>query len=336
MAGTRVDLDGFHPDVAHSIRLSQSSKQLPSAMLMNQEASKMELRQIRSFIVLSEELHFGRAAVRLHLAQPALSQQIKQLEEHLGTELFKRTSRSVALSEAGARFLPHARAALGSLADGEQELKSVDSGAVGSVHVGFVSTAAVQLIPGLLARLKKAHPAIQLHLKEADTAAQVQGLLSGTLDIGLLHATELHPALESRPAESSEVVVALPANHPLAISASISLKDLSHDTLILPAPTPHRDFHDLILTLCETSGFVPRQRQEVTMLQTALPLIAAGAGCALLPDAFERLKPRGVAFRRIKGPKVHLPIYVVVRRDGMTRLLKNVLQQVSQNGTASR
>lgn len=296
----------------------------------------MELRQIRSFVILAEELHFGRAASRLFLAQPALSQQIKQLEESLGSQLFLRTSRSVSLTEAGKAFLPHARAALQELHAGQENLQSVDSGSTGIIHIGFISTAAVQLIPNLISRLKKIHPGIKLQLKEADAAVQVKGLLSGEFDLGLMHATELHPALHAYSGESSDVMVALPAKHPLAQSSRIALKDLAGETLILPSPTPHRDFHDLIVSLCESSGFYPSDRQEVTMLQTALPLIAAGAGCALLPDAFEQLRPRGVVFRKLSGARIRLPIYAVIRQDRNTKLLRNVLEQINATGTVSR
>ncbi|MDE1178289.1 MAG: LysR substrate-binding domain-containing protein [Edaphobacter sp.] len=296
----------------------------------------MELRQIRSFVVLAEELHFGRAAARLHLAQPALSQQIKQLEEFLGTALFERTSRVVSLSEAGAAFLPRARAALRELGEGQEELQSVGAGDTGSVRLGFVSTAAVRVIPETLSRLAKYHPGIRLQLKESDPMSQVQGLLTGDLDIGLMHVGGMHPALEEHLAETSNISLALPAKHPLAKEAKLTLKNLMQETFILPVPTPHHDFHEVIHMVFQSHGFIPKQQQEVTMLQTALPLIAAGAGCALLPDTFEMLKPRGVAFRKLAGVRMNLHIYAVVRRDSTSRLIQNVLGQVIADGVAKR
>lgn len=288
----------------------------------------MELHQIRSFVVLAEELHFGRASRRLYLAQPALSKQIKLLEEHLGSRLFERTSRSVVLTEAGRAFLRHARIALKELGLGQEELRSAIAGDIGSVRLGFVSTAAVRVIPATLSRLTKRHPGIRLQLKESDPISQVQGLLAGDLDIGLMHASEMHPALEEHRAETSKIALALPAKHPLAKEARLSFKNLAQETLILPAPTPYHDFHQVISAMFQNHGFIPKQQQQITMLQTALPLIAAGAGCALLPDTFELLKPRGVVFRRLSSINIMLPIYAVVRRDHSSRLIRNVLEQV--------
>jgi DNA-binding transcriptional LysR family regulator len=322
---------------ANSTGLTHNAEAMNADALMqyayHRRIQPMELRQIRSFVVLSEELHFGRAAARLFVAQPALSQQIKQLETFLNTQLFHRTSRSVLLTEAGKAFLPHATAALRNLSDGQEEMKSVEAGVTGTVAIGFVSTAAIQLIPDLLQQLKKTHPQISLKLRETDATGQVQGLLSGHLDIGFMHATDLHPGLESVKAETSVVEVALPSRHPLAVAGAqrIALKDLAGETLLLPAQTPHKDLYELVLNLCESSGFVPMQRQEVLMLQTALPLIAAGAGCALLPATFQRLRPKGVAFRRLAGSQLSLPIYAVTRRDGRTMLVRNVLKLIGQN-----
>lgn len=296
----------------------------------------MELHQIRSFVVLAEELHFGRAAARLYLAQPALSKHIKLLEEQLGNSLFERTSRAVALTESGRTFLPHARAALQELGAGQEELQSVANGTTGSVRLGFVSTAAVRVIPETLSRLARQYPGIRLHVKELDPMSQVQGLLAGDLDICLMHAGGMHPALEEHRAETSNVSLALPAKHPLAKENRLTLKNLAQETFILPAPTPHHDFYEAIHAMFQSNGFTPRQQQQVTMLQTALPLIAAGAGCALLPDTFEILKPRGVAFRKLAGVRMNLHIYAVVRRDSTSRLIRNVLEQVIADGTAKR
>lgn len=286
----------------------------------------MELRQIRSFLVLSEELHFGKAARRLFVAQPALSQHIRSLEDELGTLLFARTSRSVSLTEAGRAFVPHARRAMRALAEGKEEVSSVDVGTTGTVRVAFVSTAAVGLIPQLLAKLRRTHPRIRLQLRETDATRQVQGLLANEFDIGFMHAAGVHSGLRFTVAERSEAVVAMPSRHPLAAATRVPLKSLAEETFILPAPTPHRDFHEMVLELCQRSGFQPQATQEVSMLQTALPLIAAGAGCALLPATFQRLRPHGIAFRPIAGGKLELPIYAVTREEGVPRLVANVLK----------
>lgn len=196
------------------------------------------------------------------------------------------------------------------------------------MKIAFVSTAVLRLIPDLIQHLKRIHPAIRLQLREAEAARQVEGLLSGEFDLSFMHATGLHAGLEYHQAESSTIQLALPAKHPLARASSISLRDLRNETLVLPAKTQHKDLYDLVMELCKGGGLVPKAWQEVTFLQTALPLIAAGAGCAFLPDVFKRLRPRSVAFRKIAGIRPHLPLYAVTKRVGMTRLVRNVLKQV--------
>lgn len=291
----------------------------------------MELRHIRSFIVLAEELHFGRAATRLYLAQPALSQQIRQLEAELGVRLFRRNSHSVSLSEEGHVFLPNARNALASLVMGQEQLQKREQGISGRVRVGFISTAALTLLPRILHLLQKKYPGIDLDLYEKDAHEQLQGLLLDELDLGVMHADLRHPALESFVAETNTVLLALPAKHPLAHHASVNLRALAQERFILPEPLPHEDFREVALGLCERAGFVPEHVQRVRMLQTAVSLVASGAGCALLPSNFQSIRPRSVKFCRLRGTDSKLPLYLTYRRDVKHPLVRNVVDLISKS-----
>lgn len=290
----------------------------------------MELRHIRSFVVLAEELHFGRAATRLYLAQPALSQQIRQLEDELGVKLFRRNSHRVALSEEGHLFLPNARAAIASLVAGQEQLQKREQGTSGRVRVGFISTAALTLLPRILHSLQRRYPGIELDLYEKDAHEQLNGLLLDELDLGVMHADLRHPALESFVAETNTVLLALPAKHPLAKHASVNLRSFAQERFILPEPMPHEDFREVALSLCRRAGFVPERVQRVRMLQTAVSLVASGAGCALLPSNFQSIRPRSVKFCRLKGIDHKLPLYLTFRRDLKQSLVRNVVDIVSE------
>ncbi|MFC6645317.1 LysR family transcriptional regulator [Granulicella cerasi] len=289
-----------------------------------------ELRHIRSFIILAEELHFGRAAARLYLAQPALSQQIKQLEDQLGVMLFRRNSHGVALSEEGKLFLPSARAALKALIDGQERLQDRASGVVGNVRVGFISTAALTLLPRLIQQLAKKFPGIELQLCEMNSNEQSNALLRDELDLCFVHADLKHPAIESITVETNTVVLALPSNHALAAEDAVSLKTLARERFILPEKLPHEDFHEIALGICKRFGFAPESPQQVRTLQTAASLVASGAGCALLPSNFVNAKPRGVVFLRLKGVEDKLPLYLAYRKDLKQAIVANVIELAKQ------
>src|SRR4051812_27829175 len=225
----------------------------------------MELRHLRSFQVLAEERHFGRAAARLHLAQPALSQQVKQLERELGVTLFTRTTRRVEMTEAGRRFGEHARTVLGDVARATDDMALVASGAAGRVSIGFIGTATYDVLPRVAREVRASLPDVDLVLRGELLSPQlVAGLADRTFDIALLRPDPLSDSdLSVTPLRTERLVAVLPANHPLAGRRRIPLAALAGSPFVMH-PSGHRSsMHARVLAACEAAGFTPPSLVEV-------------------------------------------------------------------------
>lgn len=243
----------------------------------------IELRHLRYFVAVAEELHFGRAALRLHLAQPPLSQQIRRLEEILGYPLFDRTSRSVSLTAAGAVFLERAQRTLRNVQRDIEETRSIGRGEVGSLHIGFVGSAMLTILPAIFREYREAYPSVRLHLHESFTARVIDGLQNGTLDAGLLRDSDPAEGLIATPIYSEPFVAVLPAGHPQARQKSISPSVLRDEPFVYyPRSAGNRAF-EKPLTLCEEHGFRPQIVQEASNWLTILRLIGAGLGVSIAP-----------------------------------------------------
>lgn len=258
-------------------------------------STDIELRHLRYFVAVAEELHFGRAALRLHLAQPPLSQQIRKLEAILGYPLFDRTSRSVALTAAGTAFLERAQRTLRNVQRDIDEARSIGRGEVGSLHVGFVGSAMLTTLPAIFRAYREAFPLVRLHLHESFTSKVIEGLQNGTLDAGLLRDGDATPGLASTPIYTEPFVAVLPASHPRAKQKSISPAALRHDPFIhYPQSAGHRAF-EKPLALCEEHGFRPRIAQEASHWLTILRLIGAGLGVSIAPACVRQIASPEVA-----------------------------------------
>lgn len=250
---------------------------------------EIELRHLRYFVAVAEELHFGRAALRLHLAQPPLSQQIRKLEQILGCPLFDRTSRSVRLTAAGKAFLERAQRTLRNVSRDIDETRSIGRGEVGSLHVGFVGSAMLTILPAIFREYRTAYPGVQLHLHESFTAKVIEGMQSGTLDAGLLRDSDPTDGLEAVSIYSEPFVAVLPARHPRAGQKSISAVHLRPEPFIYyPRSAGSRAF-DKPLSLCEEHGFRPHIVQEAQNWLTILRLIGAGLGVSIAPACVRRI-----------------------------------------------
>ncbi|KQY56862.1 MULTISPECIES: LysR substrate-binding domain-containing protein [unclassified Nocardioides] len=258
----------------------------------------MELRHLRYFVAVAEELHFGRAAERLHMAQPPLSQQIRQLEAELGVALFTRTTRQVALTPAGARYLERTRAVLAAVDQAGVEAARVDAGEVGRVSIGFIGSATYSLLPQLARDLRAALPDIEVDVKgEMLTPDQVLALRDGTIDIALMRTPVPHEDIEVFVVRREPLVVALPSTHPLAEAESVRVRDL-RDEPFVTYPSEHRSvLHDTVLAACQRAGFSPRKAVQVAETSTLVVFVAAGLGVALVPESVSALQLSGVTFR---------------------------------------
>ena len=273
-------------------------------MNLTSPQSEIELRHLRYFVAVAEELHFGRAALRLHLAQPPLSQQIRKLEEILGVTLFERTSRSVALTQAGQAFLERAQRTLRNVSRDIDEARSIGQGQVGSLHVGFVGSAMLTMLPAIFRAYREAYPLVRLHLHESFTAKVIEGLENGTLDAGLLRDGDPVQELNAVTIYSEPFVAVLPANHPRARQKSISPAALRNEPFVYyPQSAGNRAF-EKPLALCEAHGFRPQIVQEASHWLSILRLVGAGLGVSIAPQCVRQLAAPDVVCLPLKTGKL--------------------------------
>lgn len=245
----------------------------------------MELRHLRYFLTVAEELHFGRAAQRLGIAQPPLSIQIRNLERELGVELLRRTKRHVELTAAGRLFFDEAQAIV-ARADGAVSLaRRVQSGEVGRLNVAVAPLAVFTVLPGILRQFRARFPGVEVTLREAVGGDLVWAMEQGEIDAGLLIANFDSRVLEMRTLLSVPLRAMVPASHRLAGAATIRLSDLAQDPFIVFPRGAGSGFRQTIIDACSTDGFVPRIGHEVNQVATLLMMVAAGYGVSLVPAA---------------------------------------------------
>jgi len=263
----------------------------------------IELRHLRYFVAVAEELHFGRAALRLHLAQPPLSQQIRKLEAMLGYPLFLRTSRSVSLTHAGEAFLERARRTLRNMQRDIDETRSVGRGEVGSLHVGFVGSGVLTTLPAIFRAYREAYPRVRLHLHESFTARVMEGLANGSLDAGILRDGDPADGIAITTIYSEPFVAVLPATHPRAGQRSISPAALRNEPFVYyPRSAGERAFHKP-LAIFEEHGFRPQIVQEASHWLTILRLVGAGLGVSVAPACVRLLNSPDVVCLPLRGSK---------------------------------
>ena len=264
----------------------------------------LELRHLRYFVAVAEELHFGRAAQRLHLSQPPLSQQIRKLEEILGYALFVRTSRSVTLTKAGEDFLERARRTLRNVQRDMDETRSIGRGEVGSLNIGFVGSGMLATLPEIFKAYREAYPRVRLHLHESYTARVVDGLENGSLDAGILRDGDPTEGLNITTIFSEPYVAVLPATHPRANQKSISPGMLRDEPFIYYPRSAGARAYEKPLTLFEEFGFRPQIAQEASHWLTILSLIGAGLGISVAPACVARVASPGIVCLPLRGVKI--------------------------------
>ncbi|QCU79017.1 LysR family transcriptional regulator [Citricoccus sp. SGAir0253] len=269
----------------------------------------MDLRQMRYFVAVAEERHFGRAAERLHMAQPPLSQQIKQLEAGLGTQLLERTTRKVDLTEAGRLMLERARQILADVESLEKDVREVGAGAAGVLRVGFVGSATYRVMPAVVQLARRELPGVRLHVMgEMLTPNIEQGLLENRLDVAVLRPPVQSPEVTLDALEGDSLLVALPAGHRLAAGEGpVDLAELAgEDFVSYPQASA---VATISREACRRAGFSPRVVQEATETSTLLAFVGAGMGLALVPDGARRAAAWPVAYRELaESPEVGLAL----------------------------
>ena len=289
------------------------------------------LARLSCFIAVAEELHFGRAAERLHMTQPPLSRQIQQLETELGVQLIDRTTRSVTLTPAGVAFLPDARRIVALAESAALTVRRVPAGDLGTVVVGFTAASAHAVLPRLLEQTRSILPDVKLELREMVSSVQVEALMSGEIDLGMARPPLKRPGIVSRPLLHEQLVAALPAGHPLADQVrELTLNDLDGQDFVMYSPVQARYFNELLISTFTIAGATPRFVQFVTQVHTMLVLVRSGIGIALVPASAATLHPEGVVFRTI-GAFRERPVELDAAWRGdstnpaLLRLLRDVL-----------
>lgn len=261
----------------------------------------IELRHLRYFVAVAEELHFGRAAERLHVSQPPLSQQIRRLESMLGYPLFERTSRSVTLTAAGTVYLERARRTLANIERDLAETRRVAAGEVGSLHVGFVGSGMLGNLPAVFSRFRESHPQVTLHLHESFTSRVIEGLENGTLDAGILRDGDPAPGITAMPLHEEPFIAVLPASHRLARQKTVSPASLRGEPFVYyPRSAGARAF-EKPLAIFEAHGFRPHIVQEASHWLTILRLVSAGLGVSVAPACVRLLRSPDVVCLPLRG-----------------------------------
>ncbi|GAB7109178.1 LysR family transcriptional regulator [Streptomyces phaeofaciens JCM 4814] len=290
------------------------------------------LPQLNAFLVLAEELHFGRAAGRLGIAQPPLSQQIRRLEDRVGHALFQRSPAGVTLTPAGRALLPAARRALTGLTDGLTAARAAGDGRTGRLRVGFAASLALTLLPDLLRTHRDRLPGVHLDLREMTTAPQLTALRGGGIDVGLLREPPpSDPGLSFRTIATEPFVAVLPAAHPLAERPVTPLGDLADAPFVLLPREAGPGLHDRITALCATAGFTPRVTQEAVEWLTVCALVGTGLGVSLAPAALRRLRLPDVAFRPLPPPAGRTTVAAAWRTDDGNPLVSGLLATLTRS-----
>jgi DNA-binding transcriptional LysR family regulator len=282
----------------------------------------VELRHIRSFLAVAEELHFGRAAARLHISQPPLSQQIRRLEDEIGARLFRRTNRRVQLTPAGRAFLAEARQAIASTERAVGAAQRAERGELGELVIGYITSATYGPLADVIRMFRKRLPEVQLKLRNLRSVQQSQALLDRRIDVGLVrpHATDSRIVYEALWRES--VVVALPGDHPLAHRPAVNIADLATDIFLIAPAEDTAAFHDEVVALCRRAGFAPRVEDGVPDVQAALTLVAAGLGIHPVAASVQRFTRRGVVYRPLRPRSLRIELGLAWRRDDDAALVE--------------
>lgn len=292
----------------------------------------MELRHLRSFVAVAEERHFGRAAARLHMAQPPLSQQIRRLEAELGVTLLHRTTRSVELAPAGEVLLVRAREILASVDRATEDTLRAARGEFGRLAVGFTGSATYALLPQVAAALRSALPGVVLDLRgELLTPAQVAGLLAGTLDLGLLRPPVRERELAVEVVRREPLVAVLPEAHRLAAADAVPLEELAAEPFVVYPSHFRSVVHDAVEETCAAHGFLPRVALEVSETATLVSFVAAGLGVSLVPESVRHMTVHGAVYRPLDREAAAVELAVAWRRADATPVLERALEVVRRD-----
>jgi DNA-binding transcriptional LysR family regulator len=291
----------------------------------------MELRHLRYFLAVAETRHFGRAAERLHIAQPPLSQAIRQLEADLGVALFVRTTRRVALTPAGETFRDDAARILSQLEESSRRVSHYAEGRRGVLRIGVTGSAAFSELPRIARIVERDLPGVALEVSpELLTRAQEQALVESRLDVGVLRPPIFTSGLSCRILARNGFLLALPEGHRLADEPLVELADLAEESFVTYPRSSQSVVNDVVLRSCHAAGFTPRREHEAAETSTLLALVAAGLGVALVPESVRALRLDGVVYVEVSGAQ-ELSLGLAWRTDDTSPLLARFLAALQED-----
>jgi DNA-binding transcriptional LysR family regulator len=290
----------------------------------------MELRHLRYFVAVAEELHFSRAATRVHVAQPALSRQIRALEEEMGLRLFERDRRRVALTVGGAVFLEAARSILRDVEQAVDTARRAARGEHGTLRIGYVPAVVYTGLPEIVRAFRKRLPGVDVRFQEMSPALQLEALLGERVDVGFVRGPVHEPALAAKTVLEEPLVAVLPSGHRLGGHKRLGLAMLAGEPFVLQARSRGPESHDHILALCRNAGFSPRVVQEGSHIDV-LSLVASGAGVAIVPTSLRVFRRAGVVFCPLRERPV-TQLTMVWRKNAASPVLREFLAEVQRLG----
>ena len=284
----------------------------------------MELRQIRSFLSLADTLHFGRTAALVHLSQPALSLQIRALEDEIGVKLLERNRRKATLTAAGRAFRIAATTGVLQLDRGVRNARLAANGKLGLLRIGFISTAGSELVPGIIRQFRELNPEVEFSLRNILTAEQIGMLEAGALDVGFLRLPiGGHTQLDVVAVHREPFVLVVPSYHPLAKRKKVRLRELSGQDFVMYDRAHAPGFHDLLVGMLRDAGIVPNVRHSAGEMPTLISLVAAGMGVAILPTSAVRHNVAAVTACAISDPIALSEIGLATSKDSDSAIVKN-------------
>jgi len=289
----------------------------------------MDLRLLRYFSVLADELHFGRAAERLNISQPPLSQQIRLLEEEIGTPLFKRTHHRVELTAAGRCLKEQAPLVFEQLSRALDITRQTGRGQLGELEIGMISSVMVGVLPRVLHVFRERYPEVRWCLREMTPFAQMVALKEKRIDLCVFRVGYDDPDVRNELLMYEPIRAVLPAHHPLAQQERLAPTDLAGEPFVALELNQSR-FANFLFQCCVQAGFTPQIRQQAIEVQTLLSLVQANFGVALLPASLEQMAPAGVVFRSLTPSLPEVPLYAVYRADDDSAVLKLFLDTLRE------
>jgi len=275
-----------------------------------------DISQLRCFVAVAEELHFGRAAQRLNMTQPPLSRQIQLLEHIIQATLLERTSRSVRLTAAGRSFLPEAKRILKLAESAAEVARRIAQGKAGSIKIGYTAVTAYSFLPRLVTACRVRMPEIDLSLKEMVSGEQIEALATGQIDVALLRPPVQRPEFEGAKVASESLLAAIPESNELARKREIDLAAFDKQPFVMYSPHESRYFHDLLVAQFSRAQILPRYVQHLGQIHSIMALVRAGLGCGIVPESAASLHFEGVVLRPLKlAERADVELYVVWRRD---------------------